>query len=295
MTNNLPAEKKQEVYSMLTKNMASVKNVLPKHVTAERMLRIAYQAIVQNPTLAECSQISLMNALIESSQLGLEIGGPLGHAYLIPFKGKATLVVGYKGFMDLAYRSGRVSNFSAQPVYEKDHFLYSYGLEPKLEHVPSDEEDPGDLKAAYAIVHFKGGGFDFEVVTKRDAKTTKRRSPGAKKPDSPWNTEDEWTMWVKTAIRKLAKRTPLSPEIQRAAALDEYADAGMNQNITHVIDADFCIEPNKQTRTTKDKLKDKAKELKTSKSTVECPKDNKTVSINKCDTCESAKGCPANE
>lgn len=231
---NAPAPK-DAVMNMLTANWPTIKNVIPKHLTPERMARIAYTAIVKNPDLSRCIPMSLANAVIEASIMGLEIGGPLGMAHLVPFKGRATLIIGYKGFMDLAYRSGIVSNFSAQPVYEGDHFEYCYGLAPKLEHRPS-ETDRGKLRYAYAVCHYKGGGYDFEVVNKADIAATKSRAPGARKPDSPWNQPDlEWTMWVKTAIRRLAKRIPQSPDIQRAATVDELADVG-KQDLAHIID-----------------------------------------------------------
>jgi recombination protein RecT len=227
--------KKDAIMTMLSNNWPTIKNVIPRHLTPERMARIAYTAISTSPALASCHPMSLANAVIEASMLGLEIGGPLGMAHLLPFGGKATLVIGYKGFMDLAYRSGIVSNFSAQPVYENDFFEYAYGLHPKLEHRPA-EGDRGKLRYAYAVAHYKGGGYDFEVVTPADIVATKKRSSGAKKNDSPWNQADlEWTMWVKTAIRRLAKRIPQSPDIQRAAALDETADVG-KQELHHIID-----------------------------------------------------------
>jgi len=236
--NNLPMTAKNEIADLLAANMKAVRSILPKHLTPERVMRIAYIAIEQSPKLGQCSKASLINAILEASMLGLEISTPLGHAHLVPYKTKCQLIIGYLGFLDLAYRSNQISKFAMQAVYEKDHFRYQYGTNAFIEHRPSDDINIGDLKYAYAIAQFKDGSTEFEVVNKRTAEATKARSAAKHKQDSPWNTSDEWTMWVKTAVRKLAKRLPMSPDIQRAAMLDEYAEAGIKQNISYIPDTD---------------------------------------------------------
>lgn len=290
---NTPA-KKDSVAVMLEANWKTIKNVLPRHLTPERMARIAYTAIVQSPALRDCNPVSLANAVITASQLGLEIGGPIGMAYLVPYKKEATLIIGYKGFQDLAYRSGMVSNFSAHPVYEHDHFEYCYGLTPKLEHRPSDGKR-GALKYAYAVCHFKGGGYDFEVVTPEDISVTKRLSAGARSgsKDCPWNNPDqEWTMWVKTAIRRLAKRIPQSPDMQLAAAIDERAEAGLGQGLTHIIDVEPASDP---TTGMNDALKGQGKgKPKPAPEMLECPdKGGEPVKSAGCSKCAKRTGCPA--
>ena len=227
---------KSGIQNVLAANMKAVKSVLPKHLTPEKVLRVAYIAIEQSPKLAQCSQASLINAVLESSILGLEISTPLGHAHLVPYGKKAQLIIGYNGFMELAFRSGKISKFTVQAVYAKDTFAYRYGTNAFIEHVPSDDEIVGDLKYAYAITQFKDGSYEFEVVNKRTAMAAKARSAAKNKKDSPWNTTDEYQMWCKTAVRKLAKRLPMSPEIQRAAFIDEYAEAGVSQGISHIPD-----------------------------------------------------------
>ncbi|GAG81482.1 unnamed protein product [marine sediment metagenome] len=153
----LTVTQQTDIRDLLFKNMKAIKSVAPKHLTPERVLRIAYTAIVRNPKLSMCSQVSLLNSVIESTMLGLEIGGPLGLAHLVPFKGKATLIVGYGGFIQLGYNSGKIKNFSFHPVYQSDEFSYHYGVDPDLKHVPSNDESPGELVYAYAIANFDGG------------------------------------------------------------------------------------------------------------------------------------------
>jgi len=220
---------------LLANNIKAVQSVLPKHLEADKILRMAYTAISKMPKLRECSQVSLLNALIEASVLGLEIGGPLGHAHLLPFGNIASLIIGYQGYMDLAYRSNKISNFQVHPVYAKDKFKYEYGTQPFISHEPTEDDDPGTLKFAYAIACYQGGGIDFEIVNKRIAMVAKNRSKAKNKKDSPWNQSDlEWTMWAKTAIRQLVKRVPLSPEIQRANSIETLAESGKPQLLNHI-------------------------------------------------------------
>jgi recombination protein RecT len=255
------------VYKMLTSYKKAIASVLPKHLTAERMLRLAYTMIHRNRKLRECSPVSLINGIIEISMLGLDIGRT---AHLVPFKGEAVMIPDYKGYIDLAYRSDRVNSFPFKPVYEGDEFDYQEGTERFIRHKPA-RENRGQLVAAYAIVNYKNGGFDFEVVLPPDIEATKRKSPGAKYKDSPWNDPDnEWTMWCKTAVRRLAKRVPQSPELQRAAFLEELAESGLKQNIGHIageaMEAEFTATsvPEKSTEGTKEAVQKKLDALSAS-------------------------------
>ena len=160
------------------------------------------------------------------------------------------------------------------------------------------------MVAAYAIVNFKDGSYDFEVVYPEDIELVKKRAPGAKKSDSPWNTADEPQMWMKTAMRRLAKRIPQSPELQKAAYLEELVEAGLKQNLAHVtnnvVDADFKTIPASQpvdTEKTKKEVNKKLKELNDNNQTaktIECPnKDNQLISTEMCNSCTLRQGCPS--
>lgn len=228
------------IVNLLAQYKSAIKSVLPKHLTPERVMRIAYNAVQRTPKLRDCTHGSLINCVMEISKRGLEIGYT---AHIIPFGKEAVFICDYKGFIDLAHRSGQINAFSFHPVYQKDKFNYQYGTDPWVEHKPHREENRGDLIAAYAVVTYKHGGFDFEVIERADAEAIKKRSPGARTKDSPWNTEDEWTMWCKSAVRRLVKRVPQSPDLQSVAYLDEMAEAGMKQDFEDAIDAEFTEAP----------------------------------------------------
>jgi recombination protein RecT len=217
------------IRDLLGRSKSQFALAVPKHLNPERLLRVGMTAIQRTPKLMQCEPMSLVGALMQCAQLGLEPDGILGHAYLVPFKNKKTgkleaqFMVGYKGLISLARRSGEVQSINAQVVYENDHFEYCYGLNDKLEHKPA-RIDRGNPIAAYCVAKFKDGGHAFEVMSVEDIEEV--RSQSKAKDDGPWVTH--WgEMAKKTVTRKLAKYIPLSVEFQRAAALDEYADAGI--------------------------------------------------------------------
>lgn len=148
----------------------------------------------------------------------------LGYAYLIPYKGVATLIPGYKGLLDLARRSGRIISIEARVVHAKDRFRFAFGLKPVLEHTPTQDADSGELTAAYAVAHLKDGGQQWEVMWKREIDAIRQRSRASS--SGPWVTDYE-EMAKKTVLRRLCKMLPASVELQQAVAMDERAEVGL--------------------------------------------------------------------
>ena len=203
-----------------------IKKALPSVITPERFTRIALSAISNNPKLAECTPQSFLGAMMTSAQLGMEINTPLGMSYLIPrYNGKKKALecqfeLGYKGLIDLAYRSGQVSTISAHVVYANDKFEYALGLEPRLEHVPA-ASNRGDATFVYAVFKTKDGGYGFEVMSIEDVrKHAEKFSESFNSSYSPWNTNFE-EMAKKTVLKKALKYAPLKTDFVRAVSSDE--------------------------------------------------------------------------
>ena len=118
-----------------------IKKALPSVITPERFTRMVLSAISVNQALASCTPKSFLGAMMSAAQLGVEPNTPLGQAYILPYKNHGTLEaqfqLGYKGLIDLAYRSGEVEVVQAHVVYENDTFECEYGLNPRLTHVPA--------------------------------------------------------------------------------------------------------------------------------------------------------------
>ncbi|HET9685113.1 MAG TPA: recombinase RecT, partial [Gemmatimonadaceae bacterium] len=178
-----------------------IKMALPSILPLDRFLRTFFTTVNKTPDLALCDRDSVMAGVMTAASLGLEIDPSLGRAYLIPFKDRrkglvAQFIIGYKGYIDLFYRSGMAAGLVAEAVYEKDEFEFELGLEPKLVHRPSEDEDRGRLKFAYAIAFLENGGKVWRVLNRSAVMRAKASSRGAESEYSPWNTSEE-QMWVK--------------------------------------------------------------------------------------------------
>jgi len=190
---------------------------LPKHIDAGRIARVAMTAVRQNYKLAQCTRDSFLGGLLVASQMGLEINTPLGHAYLIPYGNKATLVVGYKGVMDLAYRTGLCKTISAEAVYEGDEFEYELGINKKLTHKPPKTGERGDVIGYYGYYLLENGGYDFvywthEQVLAHAKKFSKTFHKG------PWK-ENFDQMAKKTVLKAALNYAPMSLEHRDTWAL----------------------------------------------------------------------------
>lgn len=197
----------------------SLANALPKHIPVDRMLRVCVTALRRTPKLLQTKPESLLGAIMVSGQLGLEPNDPRQLAYLIPYKDECQFIIGYRGYIELAMRSGMVSSIQAMPVYERDEFEYEQGLELKLRHVPYlGTDDPGKVKCAYAIATMKDGSKAMVVIPRRDIDRARdASSSGDRGPWVDWFPE----MAMKTAVRRLAKFMPQSPEFAQAIEADE--------------------------------------------------------------------------
>jgi recombination protein RecT len=229
--------------------------VLPKHVGADRMLKIALGALRTTPKLMQARTDTLLGAIIQCAQLGLEPNTPLGHAYLIPFENRSKgitevqIVFGYKGLIDLARRSGQIVSIAAHEVREHDHFEYEYGLDEKLVHRPSMGER-GNVIAFYAVAKLVGGGYAFEVMSRADVEAIRNESQGwktavrfKKEASSPWGAHFV-EMGRKTVLRRLFKFLPVSIELATAATLDGKAAVGETQGaFEDVLQGEYTVAP----------------------------------------------------
>lgn len=245
-----PAEKSPEQILVAFMNQPAMKSqlaaALPRHITPERMLRIATTEIRKTPALAECDQMSFVSAIVQCSQLGLEPGSALGHAYLLPFgeknensnKKNVQLIIGYRGMIDLARRSGQIASLSARVVREGDEFSYEFGLDEKLIHRPGDNNEDAAITHVYAVARLKDGGTQFEVMTHKQIEQVRAQSKAA--DCGPWVKHWE-EMAKKTVIRRLFKYLPVSIEMQKAVIMDEKAEAGVDQENASVIHGEYSV------------------------------------------------------
>ena len=210
-----------------------IAKALPSVITPERFTRMVLSAISVNPSLAQCTPQSFLGAMMAAAQLGVEPNTPLGQAYILPYKNKGKLEaqfqLGYKGLIDLAYRSGEVELVQAHVVYENDEFEWEYGLDPKLARV-----DRGAPVIVYAMFKTKSGGYGFEVMSIEDVRIHAAKYSKAFHSDySPWKTAFE-EMAKKTVLKRVLKYAPLKSDFVRAVVQDESIKSELSSDMYEV-------------------------------------------------------------
>lgn len=220
MSDQTAVSKKKEttnIYEMMEKLKPQMERALPKHVTAERMARMALTAVRSNIKLQQAEAVSLLGSIMTAAQLGLEPNTPLGQCYIIPYnnKGKmqAQFQMGYKGLVELAYRSGQYRQISAEKVDAADNFSYSYGLNPNLHHVPAAKFS-GTVVYYYAVYHLANGGHAFKVWSKEQAEAHGKRYSKSY-TNGPWQTNFD-QMAMKSVLIDLLRIAPKSVELATA-------------------------------------------------------------------------------
>jgi recombination protein RecT len=231
---------------------SQVEEALPAHLkkNADKYARQTITLFQQNPALQKCSAISIIAAVMTASSLGLDLTPQLGQCYIIPYQNnkktgpgprdwdkvwEAQFQIGYRGTIALAQRSGNVACLRADVVREKDHFKYSKGLHPTLEHEESLDEDRGNITHAYAIANFVNGGYCFEVwpvnkviahakkfsknYYKDEYSGNKKTGNKVENTNSVWHKDFE-SMAKKTLIMAIWKYLPVSTEIMLAGEQD---------------------------------------------------------------------------
>lgn len=218
-----PAQQRTEqIRSALVSRLPAI---LPAGLSAERFEAVTIQAIAKNPQLMEADPSSVVMAVLEAAQLGLEPTGSLSRAWLVTYRSKesprplAQLMIGYQGLVDLARRSGEVEKVWARVVYNGDEFTVEYGSTERIIHHPRlGATDPASITHVYAIALLKGGQQMFEVMTRDEVERVRARSRAAN--SGPWVT-DTGEMYKKTVVRRLAKSLPLTAEAREAIARDD--------------------------------------------------------------------------
>ena len=223
--NEVAKDKPKTIEDYLKQMAPAMQEALPKHMDVDRLMRLTMTTIRTTPELRQADVASLLGGVMQAAQLGLE-PGLLGQCYLLPFKNnrkgitEVQFIIGYKGMIDLARRSGHIQSIYAHAVYENDEFEYELGLNPTLKHVPSFDSDRGEFLGSYAVAHFKDGGYQMEFMPKAEIEKRRNASPGGRSKYSPWNNYYE-EMANKTVIRHMWNYLPISVEIQEAVQHDE--------------------------------------------------------------------------
>lgn len=190
------------------------------------------QVVSSNELLKKADPMSILNGAVTAATLDLPLNNQLGLAYLVPFNVKqadgskkvmAQFIIGYRGLINLAERTGSYKTISATPIYEgqliEENPLTGYKF---------DFKKKSNKLIGYAAYFKLKSGFEKTIYWTLDEvlNHAKKHSKTYGKSDSTWNT-DQPEMCKKTLIRHLiGKYGPVSVDYQRAEAVDEeiYSD-----------------------------------------------------------------------
>ena len=197
----------------------------------QRFVRVLATEVRRNPKLMEQERrVSLIAAMCLAAQLGLE-PGPTQKVFFIPYGNEVQFQLGWRGIVELAYRSGQVKVMDTFVVREGD--VFESGIrnwKPYMDFRPkfTGEDRPMELVVAYA--ELTNGNVLHEVMEKPDVDSIMARSQSSK---AQKDAEGTWTAkggpWAsdydemarKTVLKRLAKRVPMSEEDKRAIEQDE--------------------------------------------------------------------------
>lgn len=215
--------KNPTVRDLLAKQRPAIEMQLAGAMNTDAFVRAVLSSINSSPQLQDADPTTLLGSVMLAAQLKLEIGPALGHFYLTPRKdhGKQIClpIIGYKGFIELAYRSGRVGKIETFLVREGDQFTHGANSERGrfFDWTPLDYEETRDWSGAIVTAHINGASNVVWAYMPR-AKVLSRRPSYWE--STPWKTNEE-EMARKTMVREIAAYLPMSTDMGKALAADE--------------------------------------------------------------------------
>lgn len=195
-----------------------------------RMARMVLNEVRKNPKLADCSIESLLGVAMACAQTGLE-PGPTGLAYVIPYGRDAHFQLGYKGTLNLSWRSEGIIGVASEVVKENDPlFEWDEGSDAVVRFQRLLSGERGVPIAVFAAIKTKGGGNIVRVMSVEEIEKHRKQYSKDTRDDAAWVTAwDEQA--CKTVLKKALKRAPVSTEVMRAMEWDGLAEAGKPQRL----------------------------------------------------------------
>lgn len=209
-------------------------------ISQQEFMVSAINAIKKTPKLLECTPQTLYGSILLAAELGLKFNTPEGFCYILPYKNRgnmeAQFQLGYKGIIEILYRSPRVLSVDAEPVYENDEFEYALGTNKYIKHNPKMDGERGELKCVYAVVKLKDSDEPiFKVVHKSELDKIQKLSKAGASEYSPYkNGTDVFnTMQAKAAIKLLSKFLPkMDNDISKAVDIDDKLSGSFKASVT---------------------------------------------------------------
>jgi recombination protein RecT len=238
-------ERVSDLVEWLTPNFAKT---LDGDEKLQRSFKMALlNSFSRTPSLLNCTAMSVKKALLNCAAMRLWPDTPQQHAHMIPYKTDCTLIVGYRGLLELMWRSGKLRDIYCESVHEADIFDVKLGTEKRLHHVPDfgenvDRSDDSKIRCVYCVSVNEFGEKGFTIMTRSEIEKVRGASRGSKSDFSPW--QNWWEqMALKTVLRRRAKWLPMSEEFRKAEEVEnEFSDlkkADYTVRESHALPADL--------------------------------------------------------
>lgn len=248
-TNNIMSiQKPGDLMKYLEKSKSAIAMALPKHLTPERMMRLALTCFSTTPALRNCTPQSILASVVVAAQIGLEPGIG-GQGYLIPYKSTCTFVPGWQGLVGLLNNTGRATAWTGA-VFDGDEFDFQLGSAPRFYHVPGPNYgDPEKLIWVYACG--KVNGSEQPVVEAWPmARVWRHRDLFNKVGQKHYSYEHPEMYARKVVLLQVLKYMPRSIELNNAMAAADAAELGkatrMDDGVVVEVEAEAENTPQRQ-------------------------------------------------
>jgi recombinase, phage RecT family len=245
VNNNLPVTKNTDIFAAALKEdtiRATLKNALGEHADAFRASM--FDLYSGDTTLQKCNPRSVAMECLKAATLKLPISKALGFAYVVPYGDTPTFIIGYKGLIQLAQRTGLYKTLNAAPVYEGVY---------RGENWLTGEIDLGGEKINDTVVGYVAyfrliNGFEkaLYMTSEHVAAHAKKYSKSFNSNYSPWKTEFD-KMACKTVLRQLlSKYGPMTIDMQGILDSDDNAEDRSKRTImsnANMVDVDMQSAP----------------------------------------------------
>lgn len=216
-------QKDPTIRDLVQAQQAAIEVQLAGALNSAAFVRAAISTIMVSPQLQQATPQSVLGGIMLAAQLKLEIGPALGHFYLTPRKEKGVQIclpiIGYQGYIELAYRSGRIEKIETFLIREGDKFDHGANSERGrfFDWVPADYDETRKWTGVVAMAKIKNAGTVWAYLPREKVEA---RRPSYWDKGTPWQTNPE-EMARKTGIRALAPYLPKSTELAKAIEADE--------------------------------------------------------------------------
>lgn len=230
---NLPVKSERGCQDLLKKFQLKISSVVPKHVQEVVILNAVMNSVRKNPKLLNCSNGSMLSAIMCCAETGLVPDNPLQLCHLVPFKGQVIWIPGYRGLVELARRSGEIGDVDSDVACINDEFYYERGLNQNIVHKPN-LRDRGEMTHFYAIMWYLDSRIraKFEVMTFEEVERIRDSSPG--RNNDPWRLHFS-EQARKTVLKRLMKTAPLSSQLALAINQDNLAETGSDLELHEAV------------------------------------------------------------